>query len=61
LAKTEIELKTLSYASVKTVLPDIENEKAKWGINSNSAHHAYITLQRPVRIAIHASQMIKLT
>jgi hypothetical protein len=59
LANTENELKALSYASIKTVLPDIENEKAKWGINSNSAHHAYITLQRPVRIAIHASQMIK--
>jgi len=57
LVNTEAELKALSYASAKTVLPDIE--KAKWGTNSNSAHHAYITLQHPVRIAIHASQMIK--
>jgi hypothetical protein len=57
LANTEVELKELSHASIKTMLPDIE--KAKWGTNSNSAHHAYITLQRPVRIAIHASQMIK--
>lgn len=57
LVNTEVELKALSHASIKTVLPDIE--KAKWGTNSNSAHHAYITLQRPVRIAIHALQMIK--
>ncbi|HJZ81721.1 MAG TPA: hypothetical protein VKD91_15295, partial [Pyrinomonadaceae bacterium] len=57
LVNTEAELKALSHASIKTVLPDIE--KAKWGVNSNSAHHAYITLQRPVRIAIHAKQMIR--
>lgn len=57
LVNTEVELQALSHASIKTVLPDIE--KAKWGTDSNSAHHAYITLQRPVRIAIHASQMIK--
>ena len=55
LAKTEDELKALAHASVKTVLPDID--KAKWG--RNSAHQAYITLQRPVRIAIHAREMIK--
>ena len=57
LAKTEAELKAMSHASVKIVLPNVP--KAIWGINSNSAHHAYITLQRPVRIAIHAKQMIK--
>ncbi|MCI0748819.1 MAG: hypothetical protein L0Y58_25715, partial [Verrucomicrobia subdivision 3 bacterium] len=55
LAKNEEELKALSHASIKTVLPDID--KAKWG--RNSAHQAYITLQRPVRIAIHAKEMIK--
>ncbi|MGZ8445279.1 MAG: hypothetical protein ACXWXZ_17935 [Candidatus Binatia bacterium] len=54
LANTEEELKSLSHASAKTVLPDVD--KAKWG--RNSAHQAYITLQRPVRIAIHAQEMI---
>ena len=56
LANTEAELKALSHASTKTVLPDVV-DKAKWG--KNSAHQAYITLQRPVRIAIHAKEMIK--
>ncbi len=54
LVNTEEELKALSHASIKTVLPDID--KAKWG--RNSANQAYITLQRPVRIAIHAREMI---
>jgi hypothetical protein len=54
LANTEEELKVLSHASINTVLPDID--KAKWG--KNSSHQAYITLQRPVRIAIHAKDMI---
>jgi len=57
LVGSEAELKAMSHASVKTVLPNVP--KARWGNNSNSAHHAYITLQRPVRIAIHAKQMIK--
>ena len=56
LANTEAELKALSHASTNTVLPDVA-DKAKWG--KNSAHQAYITLQRPVRIAIHAKEMIK--
>jgi hypothetical protein len=56
LANTEAELKALSHASTKTVLPDVV-DKATWG--KNSAHQAYITLQRPVRIAIHAKEMIK--
>jgi hypothetical protein len=56
LANTEAELKALSHASTKTALPDVV-DKAKWG--KNSAHQAYITLQRPVRIAIHAKEMIK--
>jgi hypothetical protein len=55
LADTEEKLKSLSHASTKTVLPDVV-DKAKWG--KNSAHQAYITLQRPVRIAIHAREMI---
>jgi hypothetical protein len=54
LANTEEELKRLSHASINTVLPDIST--AKWG--KNSSHQAYITLQRPVRIAIHAKDMI---
>ena len=54
MANTEEELKALSHASIKTVLPAID--KANWG--RNSAHQAYITLQRPVRIAIHAREMI---
>ncbi len=55
LAETEADLKALSHVSINTALPEID--KAKWG--KNSAHQAYITLQRPVRIAIHASEMIK--
>ncbi len=54
LVKTEEELKSLTHASIKTVLPDLGT--GKWG--RNSAHQAYITLQRPVRIAIHAREMI---
>jgi hypothetical protein len=54
LAESVEELKALSHASVQIVLPDID--KAKWG--RNSAHQAYITLQRPVRIAIHAKEML---
>jgi hypothetical protein len=54
LVKTEEELNALSHASIKTVLPVIA--KVEWG--KNSAHQAYITLQRPVRIGIHARQMI---
>ncbi|MFN8473510.1 MAG: hypothetical protein U0822_15070 [Anaerolineae bacterium] len=55
LADTEEALKALSYASIKTALPDIAG--AKWG--RNGAHQAYITLQHPVRIAIHASEMLE--
>jgi hypothetical protein len=55
LANTEAELKTLSHASAKSLLPIINN--VEWG--KNSAHQAYITLQRPVRIAIHARDLIK--
>lgn len=54
LATTRDELRALSHASTKTQLPRIE--PAQWG--RNSAHQAYITLQRPVRIAIHAKEML---
>jgi hypothetical protein len=54
LVKTEEELKALSHASIRTVLPVIR--RVEWG--KNSAHQAYITLQRPVRIAIHAKEII---
>lgn len=54
LATTEDELRALSHASVKTQLPKIV--PAEWG--RNSAHQAYITLQRPARIAIHGKEML---
>ena len=54
LAGTEEELKSLAHASVATALPRLAG--AEW--NRNAAHQAYITLQRPVRIAIHASKML---
>lgn len=54
LGKTESELKALTHASAKTVMPSMQG--MTWG--KNSAHQAFITLQRPVRIAIHARQMI---
>ena len=54
LAGTEEELAALSHASIKQAMPDVD--KGKWG--RNSAHQAYITLQRPVRIAIHAKDML---
>jgi hypothetical protein len=54
LANTPEALQTLSHASITTELPDID--KAKWG--RNAAHQAYITLQRPVRIAIHARALL---
>jgi hypothetical protein len=60
LVNTEEELKALSHAPINPVPPDIEElsdiDKAEWG--RNSAHQAYVTLQRPVRIAIHASEML---
>jgi hypothetical protein len=53
-ANTEDELKALSHVTVNKNFPAIEN--VKWG--RNSVHQAFITLQKPVRIAIHARQMI---
>jgi hypothetical protein len=63
MAQTEEKLKALSHVSlgtIKSVLPNIDTQtidKATWG--KNSSHLAYITLQRPMRIAIHAREMIK--
>ena len=63
MAKTEEELQTLAHVSIgtiKSVLPNIDTQtidNATWG--KNSSHLAYITLQRPMRIAIHAREMIK--
>jgi hypothetical protein len=63
LANTEAELKQLSHASldsIKKLFPNIDKEKidnAQWA--RNSAHQAYITMQRPVRIAIHARDIIR--
>jgi hypothetical protein len=53
LANTPEALQALSHASITTALPAMH--KATWG--KNAAHQAYITLQRPVRIAIHARAM----
>ena len=53
-AATEADLQALSYASIEKTFPEID--RGKWG--RNSAHQAFITLQRPMRIAIHARQMI---
>jgi hypothetical protein len=53
-AGTPAELQALSHLSVKTTLRVLDN--VTWG--RNGAHQAYITLQRPVRIAIHARDMI---
>ena len=54
-ANTEDELKQLSHVPAGKEFAEIN--KIKWG--KNSAHQAFITLQRPVRIAIHARQMIR--
>jgi hypothetical protein len=61
LADTEERLKALSHAPAEPVPEKIadlsQKDKAKWG--RNAAHQAYITLQRPVRIAIHAKKLIQ--
>ncbi|HKV34592.1 MAG TPA: hypothetical protein VJP89_09730 [Pyrinomonadaceae bacterium] len=53
-ANTEDELKALSHVPAIKAFPEID--RITWG--RNSVHQAFITLQRPVRIAIHARQMI---
>ena len=63
MAQTEEKLKALSHVSldaIKSVVPNIHTQtidKATWG--KNSSHLAYVTLQRPMRIAIHAREMMK--
>jgi hypothetical protein len=63
MAETAAALQALSYVSIDAltrVLPNIDTQaidNATWG--KNSSHLAYITLQRPLRIAIHAREMIK--
>jgi hypothetical protein len=50
-------LKALAYVSLKQItLTPTTPQQATWG--RNSAHMAYITKQLPVRVAIHASEMI---
>ncbi|HEU4794943.1 MAG TPA: hypothetical protein VFT02_04885, partial [Pyrinomonadaceae bacterium] len=56
-ANTEAELKELSHVSLSKTFSEVD--QVSWG--KNSAHQAFITLQRPVRIAIHATQMIRET
>ena len=53
-ANTPAEFQALSHLPVTAALPVFGN--VAWG--KNAAHQAYITLQRPVRIAIHARDMI---
>jgi hypothetical protein len=56
-APSAAELKALSHAPVKSLaLKPTELTKGTWG--RNSAHMAYITKQRLVRIAIHASELL---
>lgn len=63
MVRTEEGLKALSHVSldsIMSVVPNIDTQtidKATWG--KNSSHLAYITLQRPMRIAIHAREMMK--
>jgi hypothetical protein len=54
LAHTEPELQALTHASTRTVLPTVTG--VTWG--KTAAHQAFITMQRPVRVAIHARQLI---
>jgi hypothetical protein len=54
LADNSEQLQALSHASIQKQMPEID--VAMWG--RNSAHQAYITLQRPMRIAIHAKEML---
>lgn len=49
------ELGALSYVSIATG-PGKEFDQVAWG--KNAAHQASITIQRPVRVAIHGSKLI---
>jgi hypothetical protein len=51
-------LKELGFVSVsKLNLVPTTQVKGTWG--RNSAHMAYITRQLPVRVAIHATELLK--
>jgi hypothetical protein len=54
-AGTENDYQALSYIPATKTFPEIDH--VKWG--QNSSRQAFITLQRPMRIAIHARQMIR--
>jgi len=57
LAVNETEMNALAHVPIKKKLkPTGTNVQGEWG--RNSSHMAYITKQRLVRIAIHASQML---
>ncbi|HEU5236768.1 MAG TPA: hypothetical protein VFU37_06485, partial [Pyrinomonadaceae bacterium] len=56
-APDEAALKELGFVSVsKFNLVPTSQVKGIWG--RNSAHMAYITRQLPVRVAIHASELL---
>ena len=57
LVENETELKALTHAPVAGRLGGHEVGSVKWGFNA--AHMAAATLQRPVRIAIHASALLE--
>jgi len=58
LAPNEEKLKAISYVQVKSVqLTPTQPVKGIWG--RNSGHMAYITLHLPVRVAFHASELLK--
>ena len=58
LAPDEEKLKAISYVQVRSVqLTPTQPVTGTWG--RNSGHMAYITLQLPVRVAIHASELIR--
>ena len=56
LVPDEPSFQTLSYVSVVGRLAGLRLDSAEWGLNA--AHMAYITLQRPVRIAVHADDVL---
>lgn len=69
LAATEDDLRALTYIDLDADLPDTrqiaQTGGAKWHANAGlgpagatAAHLAYITLQQPMRVAIHGSDMI---
>ena len=58
LAPSAEKLKELSHVLVRSVqLAPSQSDKGSWG--RNSAHMAYITKQLPVRVAIHATELIR--